>query len=85
MTKIAGSESGTSSQRHGSSDSDPDPDTPHNVMDPQHCLLHVCLREMKLHFSESGHTPTKSVVCECGKKFAGGVHGGYRYHRFVTV
>ncbi len=31
MTKIAGS----ISQRHGSADSDPDPDPPQNVMDPQ--------------------------------------------------
>ncbi len=33
MTKIAGSESGSISQRHGSAD----PDPPLNVMDPQHC------------------------------------------------
>jgi len=41
MTKIAesGSESGFISQRHESSDPNPDPDLdPHqNVMDPQHC------------------------------------------------
>jgi hypothetical protein len=37
MTKIegSGSESGSISQRHGS----PDPDPPHNVMDPQHWYL----------------------------------------------
>jgi hypothetical protein len=36
MTNLAGSESGSISQRHGSED--PDPDPPQNVMDPQHCL-----------------------------------------------
>ncbi len=37
MTKIAGSGSGSISQRHGSADPypDPDPDPPQNVMDPQ--------------------------------------------------
>ena len=35
MTKIAGS--GSTSQRHGSAD--PDPDPPQNVMDPKHCFL----------------------------------------------
>jgi hypothetical protein len=35
MTKIAGSGSGSISQRHGSAD--PDPDQHQNVMDPQHC------------------------------------------------
>jgi hypothetical protein len=34
MTKIAGSGSGSISQRHGSAD----PDPPQNVMDPQHCM-----------------------------------------------
>ncbi len=34
MTKIAGSESGSISQRHGSAD--PDLDPPQNVMDPEH-------------------------------------------------
>ncbi len=34
MAKIAGSEYGSISQRHGSAD--PDPDPPQNVMDPQH-------------------------------------------------
>jgi hypothetical protein len=34
MTKIAGSESRSISQRHGSAD--PDPDPAQNVMDPQH-------------------------------------------------
>jgi hypothetical protein len=34
MTKIAGTGSGSISQRHGSAD--PDPDPPQNVMDPQH-------------------------------------------------
>ncbi len=34
MTKIERSESGSTSQRHGSAD----PDPPQNVMDPQHCL-----------------------------------------------
>jgi hypothetical protein len=34
MTKIAGSESGTISQRHGSEDLDPH----QNVMDPEHCF-----------------------------------------------
>jgi hypothetical protein len=37
MTKIAGSESGSISQRHGSADPDPDSDPTQNVMDPQHC------------------------------------------------
>jgi hypothetical protein len=32
----SGSESGSISQRHGSADPDPAPDTPQNVMDPQH-------------------------------------------------
>jgi hypothetical protein len=36
MTKIAGSASGSISQRNGSADPDPDPDPPQNVMDPQH-------------------------------------------------
>jgi hypothetical protein len=36
MTKIAGS--GSISQRHGSED--PDPDSPQNVMDPQHWVWH---------------------------------------------
>ena len=36
MTKIAGSDSGTISQRHGSTDPDPDPHQ--NVMDPEHCF-----------------------------------------------
>jgi hypothetical protein len=35
MMKIAGSESGSISQRHGSADPDPDPHQ--NVMDPRHC------------------------------------------------
>ncbi len=35
MTKIAGSGSGSISQRHGSVD----PDPPQNVMDPQHCSI----------------------------------------------
>jgi hypothetical protein len=35
MTKIAGSASESISKRYGSAD--PDPDPPHNVMDPQHC------------------------------------------------
>jgi hypothetical protein len=37
VTKIAGSgsESGSTSQRHGSAD--PDPDPPQNFMDPEHC------------------------------------------------
>jgi hypothetical protein len=35
MQKIAGSGSGSVSQRHGSADPDPD----QNVMDPQHWLL----------------------------------------------
>jgi hypothetical protein len=39
MTKIAGSGSGSISQRHGTAD--PDPDPPQNVMDPQHCQKHV--------------------------------------------
>jgi hypothetical protein len=43
MTKIAGSgsafESGSISQRHESAEPDPDPDTPQNVMDPQHCFV----------------------------------------------
>ncbi len=34
MTKIAGSGSGSISQRHGSAD----PDALQNVMDPEHCL-----------------------------------------------
>jgi hypothetical protein len=38
MTKIAGSGSGSISQRHGSVDPDLDPDPPQNVMDPQHWL-----------------------------------------------
>jgi hypothetical protein len=37
MTKIAGSGSGSISQKHGSED--PDPDPPQNVMDPEHCDL----------------------------------------------
>jgi hypothetical protein len=40
MTKIAGS--GSISQRHGSAD--PDPEQHQNVMDPEHCLLYVCMR-----------------------------------------
>jgi hypothetical protein len=36
MTKVAGSESGSISQRNGSED--PDPDPPQNVMDPQHWI-----------------------------------------------
>ncbi len=36
MTKIAGSGSGSISQRHGSAD--PDPHPPQNIMDPQHCF-----------------------------------------------
>jgi hypothetical protein len=38
MAKIAGSESGSISQRHGSADPDPYPHQ--NVMDPQHCFIH---------------------------------------------
>jgi hypothetical protein len=43
MTKIegSGSESGSISRRHGSADPDPDPDPPQNVMDSQHCFLHL--------------------------------------------
>jgi hypothetical protein len=37
MMKISGSASGSISQRHGSADLDPDPDSHQNVMDPQHC------------------------------------------------
>ncbi len=37
MMKIAGSESGSISQKHGSED--PDPDQPQNVMDPEHWTL----------------------------------------------
>jgi len=36
MTKIAGSGSGSISQKHGSED--PDPDPPQNVMDPEQWL-----------------------------------------------
>jgi hypothetical protein len=36
MTKIAGSESGSVSTRHGSADPDPDPVPPQNVINPQH-------------------------------------------------
>ncbi len=36
--KIAGSGSGSISQRQGSADPDLDPDQPQNVMDLQHCL-----------------------------------------------
>jgi hypothetical protein len=37
MPNIAGSESGSISQRHGKSDPDPDPHQ--NVMDPEHCFF----------------------------------------------
>jgi hypothetical protein len=40
MTKIAGSGSGSISQRHGSAD----PDPPQNVMDPQHWFHPLDLR-----------------------------------------
>jgi hypothetical protein len=43
MTKIAGSGSGSTSQRHGSAD----PDPPQNFMDPEHCFVHVCLMGLK--------------------------------------
>jgi hypothetical protein len=43
MTKIAGSKS--ISQRHGYADTDPDPDPPQNVMDPQHCFQHSFIYE----------------------------------------
>jgi hypothetical protein len=43
MTKIAESESGSISQRHGSADPDPDPDPHQNVMDPQHCMPELTL------------------------------------------
>jgi hypothetical protein len=43
MTKIAGSASGSISQRLGSADPDPDPDPHQNVMDPQHCFFGLFL------------------------------------------
>jgi hypothetical protein len=42
VTKIAGSGSGSTSQRHGSADLDPDP--PQNVMDPQHWVQGLTCR-----------------------------------------
>jgi hypothetical protein len=51
MTKIAGSESGSISQRHGSADPDPDPHQ--NVMDPQHC--YKCLQD--------GHLQVSKLFC----------------------
>ena len=38
-------------------------------------------RMMKIHAVESGHKTSTTVVCECGKRFSSGTHGGYRYHR----
>jgi hypothetical protein len=49
MTNIAGS--GSTSQRHGSED--PDPDPPQNVMDPQHWL--------KLMDTKKGKTTKKNI------------------------
>jgi hypothetical protein len=46
MTKIAGSGSGSISQRHGSEDPDPDPHQ--NVMDPQHCEKQSKRRDEKV-------------------------------------
>ncbi len=39
MKKIAGSKTGSISQRHGSAD--PDPDPPQSVLDPQHVILPI--------------------------------------------
>jgi hypothetical protein len=43
VTKIAGSGSESICQRYGSADPDPDPDPYQNFMDPQHCLIHICI------------------------------------------
>jgi hypothetical protein len=43
MTKIAGSGSGSISQRHGSADPDLHPDPQQNVMDPQHWLQIIAI------------------------------------------
>jgi hypothetical protein len=40
---------------------------------------------MTLHYEESGHDPTRGVVCECGAKFTGGTSGTYHYHRYVNI
>ena len=58
MMKIAGSESGSISQRHGSADPDPH----QNVMDPQHCIKDS---QNKLFLGSCFcYVPVISEVCE---------------------
>jgi hypothetical protein len=40
LMRIAGSESGSINNRHGSADPNSEPDPHQNVMDPQHWFLH---------------------------------------------
>jgi hypothetical protein len=40
---------------------------------------------MTIHFRETAHQVTKTVVCECGRKFPGGTNGGFYYHRYCNA
>jgi hypothetical protein len=66
MTKIAGSGSGSISQRHGSADRDPDPHQ--NVMDPEHCcrswgeFLHLALFDLSLKHERRAHALETDLV-----------------------
>jgi hypothetical protein len=64
MTKIAGSRSGSISQRHRSADPDPH----QNVMDPEHCLKHK-LRNLSFdHYTAWKVTATSFFIdFGCGK------------------
>ncbi len=59
MTKIAGSGSGSISQKHGSED----PDPPQNVMDPKHWLQ--VLKTESYHEFESGLVTNSLALCNC--------------------
>ncbi len=37
---------------------------------------------MKRHFEDLGHTRTRQVTCECGRKFRCGTSGDYYLHRY---
>jgi hypothetical protein len=59
MTKIAGSGSGSTSQRHGSAN--PDLDPPQNFMDLEHCLKQWQLAFSKEDYPTMFHPITISV------------------------
>jgi hypothetical protein len=85
MTKIAGS--GSISQRHGSSD--PDPDPPQNVMDPQHYHKHYRIFQIEYSYHKLSHTEKekkKKLLCvSLMNLYLMGISTGIPYHYCFTV